>query len=327
MNILVTGGAGYIGSHTCKALARAGFTPVTFDNLSNGHHWAVRWGPLEIGDILDRARLESVYKKYRPEAVMHFAAQASVFESVQKPALYYKTNVAGTLTLLEAMIKYKLKYFVFSSSCATYGIPQSVCIAEDHPQQPINPYGRSKLIVEKILRDFDYSYGLRSISLRYFNAAGADSECEIGEAHDPETHLIPLLLDAALSKHVIKVFGNDYDTPDGTCIRDYVHVSDLAEAHVLALRSLINGDSTVAYNVGIGQGFSVLQIINRVEEVIQRKIVHSITNRRPGDPASLVADARLIKSRLGWTPKLINLDEIIETAWEWHQKRLRSMFN
>lgn len=266
--ILVTGGAGHIGSHACKAIATAGYTPVSFDNLVYGHPWAVRWGPLEIGNIADRTRLDEVIEKYQPAAVMHFAAHAYVGESVQDPGKYYCNNVAGTLTLLEAMRDHGIDKLIFSSTCATYGVPNDVPIREDHSQQPINPYGASKLMIERMLQDFEVAHGLRSISLRYFNAAGADPGGEIGEAHDPETHLIPLVLDAAAGKRpAITVFSDDYDTPDGTCIRDYIHVSDLADAHVLALKALEAGAKTTACNLGNGQGFSVRQVIDSAARV------------------------------------------------------------
>ena len=239
VNILVTGGAGYIGSHTCKALAKAGFTPITYDNLTSGHEWAVRWGPLARGDILDRDRLDEVFRQYQPSAVMHFAAYAYVDESVEQPLKYYRNNVAGALNLLDVMREHGVNYIVFSSTCATYGLPQAIPMPEDHPQNPVNPYGASKLMVERMLTDFGTAYGLRSISLRYFNAAGADPDGEIGEDHDPETHLIPLVLETAAGRRPnITIYGTDYDTPDGTCIRDYVHVTDLAKAHVLALKAL-----------------------------------------------------------------------------------------
>lgn len=249
-HILVTGGAGYIGSHACKALALAGYTPVAYDNLVYGHESAVKWGPFEKGDISDRKRLDQVIEKHRPAAVMHFAAYAYVGESVDDPGKYYRNNVVGTLTLLEAMRDHSIDQFVFSSTCATYGVPQQMPIAEDHTQQPINPYGASKLMVEQMLRDFGVAHGLRAISLRYFNAAGADPDAEIGEDHDPETHLIPLVLDAAAGRREsIAVFGDDYATPDGTCIRDYIHVTDLASAHVLALQALESGAESNAYNL------------------------------------------------------------------------------
>lgn len=318
MNIFVTGGAGYIGSHTCKALSKAGYTPVSYDNLVYGHRWAVQWGPLEVGDIADRARLDEVIDHYCPKAVMHFAAFAYVGESVQDPGKYYRNNVAGTLTLLEAMRDHGIDKLIFSSTCATYGIPDSVPITEDHPQRPINPYGASKLMIERMLRDFDIAHGLRSISLRYFNAAGADQDGEIGEAHDPETHLIPLVLDAAAGKRpVITVFGDDYDTPDGTCVRDYIHASDLADAHVLALRALEGGAGTTAYNLGNGQGFSVREVIAVAEAVTGLRVPVDIGPRRAGDPARLVGNAQAAIDVLGWRPRYIELNDLLSTAWQW----------
>jgi UDP-arabinose 4-epimerase len=319
-NVVVTGGAGYIGSHACKALAQEGYTPVAFDNLIRGNRWAVKYGPLELGDILDRAKLDEVFQRYQPKAVLHFAAYAYVGESVEDPGKYYRNNVAGTLTLLEAMRDHGVKKLVFSSTCATYGNPESTPITEDHPQRPINPYGRSKLIVEQMLRDFDQTHDIKSISLRYFNAAGADPEGEIGEAHDPETHLIPLILDVALGKRpFITVFGDDYDTPDGTCIRDYIHVTDLAEAHLLALHALEDGAQSAAFNLGNGQGFSVKEIIAEAERVTQRQIKSIIGPRRDGDPAALVGDSSLAMSKLNWKPELNHLGDIIHTSWEWHE--------
>jgi UDP-arabinose 4-epimerase len=315
MNILVTGGAGYIGSHACKALAKAGYTPIAFDNLVYGHKWAVKWGPLEIGDIADRKRLDAVIEQYQPEAVMHFAAYAYVGESVENPGKYYRNNVSGTLTLIEAMRDHGIDKLIFSSTCATYGIPEQVPITEDHPQKPINPYGMSKLMIEQILQDFDHAHGLRSISLRYFNAAGADPDGEIGESHDPETHLIPLVLDAAAGiRPVITVFGDDYDTPDGTCIRDYIHVSDLADAHLLALQALESGAGTIAYNLGNGIGFSVREVIQAVERVTRRAVPFEIGPRREGDPSHLVGDAGLAQRELGWRPFQYDLERIVSTA-------------
>lgn len=319
MNILVTGGAGYIGSHACKALAQAGYSPIAYDNLVYGHPWAVKWGPLELGDIVDRSRLNEVIKQYQPKAVMHFAAYAYVGESVQDPGKYYRNNVVGTLTLLEAMRDHGIDKLIFSSTCATYGIPESTPITEDHPQQPINPYGMSKLMIEQILRDFDRAHGLRSISLRYFNAAGADLDGEIGESHDPETHLIPLVLEAASGKRpAITVFGNDYDTLDGTCIRDYIHVSDLADAHVLALQEVEIGAQTTAYNLGNGQGFSVREVIEVAKRVTHQTVPFETGPRRAGDAARLVGDSTLARAELGWQPKYSELDQIILTAWLWH---------
>lgn len=321
-NILITGGAGYIGSHACKALARAGYTPIAYDNLVYGHAGAVRWGPLERGDISDRARLDAVLVRYRPTAVMHFAAYAYVGESVEDPGKYYRNNVAGTLTLLEALRDQAIDRFIFSSTCATYGIPQHIPISETHPQQPINPYGASKLMIERMLRDFDVAHGLRSIALRYFNAAGADPEGDIGEAHDPETHLLPLVLDVAGGRRsAITVYGDDYDTPDGTCIRDYIHVTDLAQAHVLALQALEQRAAGAVYNLGNGQGFSVREVIDRARQVTGRDIPVTLGPRRPGDPSRLVGDATRIQRELNWRPAYADLDTILETAWGWHERR------
>ena len=319
--VLVTGGAGYIGSHSCKALARAGYLPVAFDNLVHGHRWAVRWGPLEVGDIADRARLDAVIEQYRPVAVMHFAAFSYVGESVSDPGKYYRNNVAGTLTLLEAMRDHGIDRLIFSSTCATYGVPLEIPITEAHPQAPINPYGASKWMIERMLADFGAAHGLRSVALRYFNAAGADPEAEIGEDHDPETHLIPLVLDAAAGRRPhITVFGEDYETPDGTCIRDYIHVTDLADAHVLALRALDAGEPGAAYNLGNGLGFSVQEVIDHAREVTGLKVPVVAGARRPGDPPRLVGDARRATTELGWQPRYADLDRIIETAWQWHTR-------
>ncbi|NEX15680.1 MAG: UDP-glucose 4-epimerase GalE [Halochromatium sp.] len=322
--ILVTGGAGYIGSHACKALAHAGFEPVAYDNLVYGHRWAVRWGPLEVGDIGDRARLDAVIDQYRPAAVMHFAAYAYVGESVLDPGKYYRNNVAGTLTLLEAMRDHAIGLLVFSSTCATYGEPQHIPINEEHPQNPINPYGASKLMIERMLADFSNAHGLRWIALRYFNAAGADPDGEIGERHDPETHLIPLVLDAAAgTRPAITVYGDDYDTPDGSCIRDYIHVSDLADAHVLALRSLQTDGPSAVYNLGNGQGFSVRDIITLAHEITGREIPIVLGPRRNGDPPRLIANSTRVKQALGWQPCFASLERILESAWQWHQQDAR----
>lgn len=320
-NVLVTGGAGYVGSHACKALAAAGYQPIVFDNLVYGHEQAVRWGPLEQGDVGDRARLDAVIERYRPEAVMHFAAYAYVGESVVDPGKYYRNNTAGTLTLLEAMRDHGIARLVFSSTCATYGVPDEVPIPETNAQRPINPYGTSKLMVEMMLRDFDAAHGLRSMALRYFNAAGADPDGHIGEMHDPETHLIPLALDAASGRGpALNLFGDDYDTPDGTCVRDYIHVSDLAVAHVLALEALERNGASDAFNLGTGHGHSVRQVIAGVERITGLPVPHDITPRRPGDPASLVAEASRSARELGWLPAMSDLDTILATAWAWHQK-------
>lgn len=319
--VLVTGGAGYIGSHACKALSKAGYLPVTYDNFVYGHEWAVKWGPLEHGDILDRARLDEVIARYKPQAIMHFAAFAYVGESVTNPGKYHRNNVAGSLNLLEAVRDHGIGNFVFSSTCATYGIPERSPIVEETPQHPINPYGASKLMVERMLADFDRAHGLKSMVLRYFNAAGADPENEIGEDHDPETHLIPLVLDAATGrKQNITVFGTDYDTPDGTCIRDYIHVSDLADAHVKALDALFGGASSSALNIGNGRGFSVREVILAAERATGLNIPVIFGTRRPGDPATLVSDATKAHDVLGWEPQIKELDEILTTAWAWHQR-------
>ncbi len=320
--ILVTGGAGYIGSHACKALAAAGYTPVAYDNLVHGHRQAVKWGPLEAGDISDRTRLDAVIRQWQPIAVMHFAAYAYVGESVTNPGKYYRNNVVGSLVLLEAMRDHGIDKLVFSSTCATYGVPRSQLLTEDHPQFPINPYGASKLMVERMLADFDVAHGLRSVCLRYFNAAGADPDGDIGEMHDPETHLIPLVLDAASGARAdITVFGTDYDTADGTCIRDYIHVGDLADAHVLALQALERGAASAAYNLGNGQGFSVRQVIDAAQRVTARAIPVTLADRRAGDPPVLVGDATRIRDALGWSPRHADLDDMIATAWRWQQAR------
>ena len=320
--VLVTGGAGYVGSHACKTLAGAGYTPVTYDSLVHGHDWAVKWGPLEIGDILDSARLEEVVTRYRPEAVMHFAAFANVAESVADPAKYYRNNVVGTLSLLGAMRAHGVDRMVFSSTCAVYGVPESVPISEATALNPINPYGASKAMIERILADHGLAHGLSSVALRYFNAAGADPEGEIGEAHDPETHLIPLVLDAAAGDRPdITVFGDDYDTADGTCIRDYIHVGDLAEAHVLALKELEGRDGQIVFNLGTGEGVSILEVIETARRVTGREITVQQGARRPGDPDILLADATRARSDLGWRPRHMDIADVIETAWRWRMRR------
>lgn len=322
MKVLVTGGAGYIGSHVCKALAAQGHLPICVDNLVYGHRWAVRWGPLEVADISDRESLQRIIGQYRPDAVMHFAAFAYVGESVIHPAKYYRNNVAGTLVLLDAMVRNGIDRIVFSSTCATYGNPQSIPIAEDHPQAPINPYGASKWMVERILADFGVAHGLRSAALRYFNAAGADPEGELGEAHDPETHLIPLVLDAAAGKRPhIQVFGDDYATRDGTCVRDYVHVTDLADAHLRALHRLASASPGLdAYNLGNGRGFTVREIIAAAERVTGLRVPVTIAPRREGDPSALVGNAGRARRELGWSPQHADIDEILGTAWRWAQR-------
>ncbi len=321
-DVLVTGAAGFIGAHACKALAAAGYRPVAFDNLVFGHREAVKWGPLEVGDIGDRAALDRVFDRYRPVAVMHFAAFAYVGESIADPGLYYRNNVMGTLHLLEAMRDHAVDKLVFSSSCATYGVPSELPIREDMPQEPINPYGQTKLVSERMIGDFGRAYGLRAVMLRYFNACGADPDGEIGECHDPETHLIPLALDAASGNGALTLFGDDYPTPDGTCIRDYVHVTDLAEAHVAALGALLDGGETSALNLGTGTGVSNREVLEAIGRVTGRPVSHRIGPRRPGDPPVLVADPALAKEKLGWTARLSDLDTIVETAWQWHQRDL-----
>lgn len=319
-NILVTGGAGYIGSHACKALSRAGYTPVAYDNLIFGHRAAVKWGPLVEADIADREKLDHALSAYRPLAVMHFAAFAYVGESVENPGKYYRNNVAGSLCLLEALRDHGIGRIIFSSTCATYGVPETVPLKEDHPQRPINPYGYSKTVIEQMLKDFDAAHGMRFICLRYFNAAGADPEGELGEDHDPETHLIPLVLGAAAGKKErLTIFGDDYDTPDGTCIRDYIHVEDLARAHVLGLKALESGAPSSIYNLGNGKGFSVKQVLDAALEITGRKIPVQLGPRRPGDSPCLVGDSQKIIRELGWRPRLNSLDKIIETSWRWHQ--------
>jgi len=318
-NVLVTGGAGYVGSHACKALAKAGFTPIAYDNLVSGHECAVRWGPLAKGDLLDRTQLSSVFRQYEPIAVMHFAAFAYVGESVDQPLKYYRNNVEGTLNLLAVMLEHGVRQIVFSSSCAIYGFPKTIPISESHPQNPISPYGASKLMVEWILRDCGMAYGLQSISLRYFNAAGADPDGEIGEAHDPETHLIPLVLRVATGDRPhITIYGVDYETRDATCIRDFIHVTDLADAHILALRKLRNESSLVGhYNLGTGKGFSVRDVIEVASKVTGRHISIQAGSRRPGDPPTLVADATRAGIELGWKPRYNDLTEIVTTAGDW----------
>ena len=324
--VLVTGGAGYIGSHACKALARAGHLPVVYDNLSRGHPEAVRWGPLVEGDVADRDGLVATLRAHRVSAVMHFAAFAYVGESVEDPALYYRNNLGGSLSLLGAMREAGIDTLVFSSTCATYGIPPTVPIAETAPQAPVNPYGETKLAVERALHWYGAAYGLRSIALRYFNAAGADPDGEIGERHDPETHLIPLVVQAALGlRPQVEIYGTDYPTPDGTAIRDYIHVQDLAEAHVLALDRLVAGlPCAAALNLGTGRGHSVREIVAAVERASGRAVPYREAPRRAGDPPALVADATLAGGQLGWRPLLSDLDTIATTALEWQRRRNRN---
>jgi UDP-glucose-4-epimerase GalE len=315
--VLVVGGAGYIGSHAAKALAASGRRVVVLDDLSNGHREAVRWGDLVVGSIRDEAFVASTMTRYGVTAVMHFAAWLYVGASMTDPAGYYANNVEGTLALLRAMVQSKVSQLVFSSTAAVFGNPERTPIDESHPTRPINPYGETKLAVERALPHFERAYGLRSVVLRYFNAAGADPEGDIGEAHDPEPHLVPLAIDAALDGPALNVFGLDYDTPDGTCLRDYVHVADLASAHVLALERLEGGGASATYNLGNGRPFSVKDVIGAVERVSGRPVKWTPGPRRAGDPAVLFASSRRIQDELGWAPRFTDPTEIVETAWRW----------
>lgn len=318
--ILVVGGAGYIGSHTCLALADRGYVPVVYDNFSSGHREFVKWGPCEEGDIRDGARLRDVLIQHKPVAALHFAGLIDVGQSFREPAAFYDVNVSGTLTLLSALVDAGIGVLVFSSTCATYGAPETLPIDENHPQNPINPYGRTKYIAEQALRDFDDCGMIRSVVLRYFNAAGADVESRIGEWHIPETHVIPLAIATALGRrYSFSVFGTDYDTRDGTCIRDYVHVSDLADAHVRAVEYLLGGGKSTAVNLGTGTGTSVKEIVTAVEFLGNRRLPLSHEERRPGDPAILVASSRRAQQLLGWEPQR-GLKDIIDTAWCWHSR-------
>ncbi|HOI39216.1 MAG TPA: UDP-glucose 4-epimerase GalE [Methanobacterium sp.] len=319
--ILVTGGAGYIGSHANKELTLAGYETVVLDNMSYGHEDFLKWGVYENVDLGDLDSLRKVFQKYKIEAVMHFAAFTYVGESVEDPQKYYLNNLKNTLNLLQVMNEFKIKKIIFSSTCATYGNPQEIPITETHPQDPISPYGKAKLMVEQVLSDYSIAYGLRYVSLRYFNAAGADPDGDVGERHNPETHLIPLILDAAAGKREdIKIFGTDYTTHDGTCIRDYIHVTDLADAHIKALKYLENGGKSEVFNLGNGNGFSVKQVIEEARKVTGKEIKSTETDRRPGDPPVLVGSSKKAREILKWQPKYDNLTEIISTAWEWHKK-------
>ncbi|WP_171097463.1 UDP-glucose 4-epimerase GalE [Ruegeria sp. HKCCD7255] len=319
-HILVTGGAGYIGSHACKALAQAGYVPVTYDNLSTGWQDAVKFGPFEQGDLRDRARLDEVFAKYHPQAVMHFAALSQVGEAMSEPGRYWANNVMGSLTLIEAAVAADCLNFVFSSTCATYGDQDNVVLDENSAQYPLNAYGASKRAIEDILRDFGASHGLNHVIFRYFNVAGADPDGEVGEFHRPETHLIPLMLDAIDGKRdALTVFGTDYDTPDGTCIRDYVHVCDLVDAHVLGLEWLKSGKGSRVFNLGTGSGFSVMEVIEKSQAVTNRAVPHSIGNRRAGDCTRLVSGSDRARDELGWNAKRSTLETMIADAWRWHQ--------
>ena len=317
--ILVTGGLGYVGSHVVKALIRSGRKVVSLDNLEYGHRSAAAGAEVVVGDFGDPNVLARIFEKHRIDSVMHFAAYASVPESVARPGRYYRNNISNTLVMLDEMAKRDIARMVFSSSAATYGEPVEIPIPEDHPKNPTNPYGRSKLIIEDVLRDYDVAHGLKSASLRYFNAAGADPEGELGEDHKPEDHLIPIILQVALGKREnVKMFGTDWDTPDGTCIRDYIHVMDLAQAHILALQALESGGRTASYNLGNGNGYSVKAVIDVAREVTSRPIEAVPAPRRPGDPARLVASSEKIRAELGWEAKMPDLRDIVETAWRWH---------
>ena len=319
--VLVTGGAGYIGSHACKALQQSGFVPVTFDNLVTGWRDAVKFGPFEQGDLLNKSDIDRVFKKHSPVAVMHFAALSQVGESIQKPGLYWQNNVMGSLNLVQAAVEHDCMDFVFSSTCATYGEQDGVVLDEDSMQYPINAYGASKRAVENILADYQATYGLNQVIFRYFNVAGADPEAEIGEFHQPETHLIPLILDALDGKReALTIFGTDYDTPDGSCIRDYVHVCDLVEAHVLGLKWLQEGRGSRIFNLGTGDGFSVLEVIEHAEQVTKRPVPIRKGARRLGDCTKLLSGSSRAVSELGWSATRSNMKQMITDAWRWHQK-------
>jgi UDP-glucose 4-epimerase len=315
-NLLITGGAGYIGSHAVKEARKHGFRPVTYDNLSMGHQWAIQDGIFVKGDLADRAKLLQTFRKYNPVAVMHFASHISVGESVMDPQKYYRDNLGNAMNLFSVMLEQKVKYFVLSSTAAVYGDPVKVPMPENHPKNPVNPYGDSKLILERILSWYDEAYGLKSTFLRYFNASGADLSGTLGEAHNPESHLIPLILDAAAGlRKEITVFGTDYPTPDGTCIRDYIHVTDLATAHFLALKRMMKTGQSDFFNLGTGKGFSVQEVIRMTEKITDLKVPVEIGQRRPGDPPRLVAQSKKAQKILGWKPKHSDLKNILKTAW------------
>jgi UDP-glucose 4-epimerase len=319
-HVIVTGGAGYIGSHACKALSAAGFVPVAFDNLSTGWAQAVKYGPLEIGDLMDRARLDAVFAKYRPVAVMHFAALSLVGESMQFPGRYWRENVTGALNLIEAALRTDCKDFIFSSTCATFGDHDGVTLTEETEQRPINAYGGSKKAIEEMLRDFAESDGLGHVIFRYFNVAGADPECEIGELHSPETHLIPIVIEATQGKREsVAVFGDDYPTPDGTCIRDYVHVVDLVNAHIAGLEWRLAGKENRAFNLGTGHGYSVREVIDTVKRVTNAPLTVQQAPRRAGDASYLVSGSQRAIEELTWRPLRSSLETIVEDAYQWHQ--------
>ena len=317
--VLVTGGAGYIGSHVCKALFRNGFLPIVYDNLSTGHSYAVKWGPLIEEDLANRRALKEVCELYRPVAAFHFAANALVSESVANPAKYYRNNTSNTLNLLEVLCETGVPYLVFSGTCAVYGNPQFLPLTEEHPLAPINPYGRSKYMIELMLKDFEEAYGLRYATLRYFNAAGADADLEIGEDHFPETHLLPCLIQAALNREQVSLYGTDFSTKDGSAVRDYIHVQDLAEAHLSALRYLMKERKSLTANLGTGTGTSVLELYHAVQEYSGQKLMARMAPRREGDPPCLVASAERARALLGWEPKHSDLKTLIGSAWRWHE--------
>lgn len=319
--VLVTGGAGYLGSHACLALSEAGFTPVVFDDLSNGHREHVQWGPLEVGDIGDAAHLNAIFERHQPVAVLHFAARIEVGESTRDPGAFYKTNVGGTVELIEAARRAGVNALVFSSTCATFGDPVALPMNESHPQVPLNPYGRSKLMVEQLLADYDRYVGFRSTVLRYFNAAGADPQGRIGEWHEPETHAIPLAFEVALGQRKqFTIFGDDYDTRDGTALRDYVHVLDLADAHVSALKRLLAGGASTSFNLGTGTGTTVRELVDGVSRTVGEPLQTEVASRRDGDAPVLIANSAKARDQLGWVAKR-DLDEILSSAWRWHQQR------
>jgi UDP-glucose 4-epimerase len=317
--ILIVGGAGYIGSHTNKLLNRSGYRTVIFDNLRSGHREFVKWGAFVRGDLADKDQIRRCFQTHPIEAVMHFSALACVGESVAQPGLYYQNNVVNTINLLEVMREFDVAQFIFSSSAATYGMPQQIPIPEDHPLQPINPYGRTKVMVEQILADYDHAFGVRHVNLRYFNAAGADPDGELGERHEPETHLIPIVMAAALGmRDSVSLFGTDYPTRDGTCIRDYIHVNDLAQAHLQALEYLRAQNRSASFNLGNATGYSVREVMEKVREISKRDFKVVEVPRRPGDPAILVSSSQKARDLLGWQPQFADLEVIIRTAWDWH---------
>lgn len=324
MNILVTGGAGYIGSHTAKVLAQAGLQPVVVDNLKRGFREAVQWGPLIVADVGDRSALDQVFTQHSIDAVLHFAAFTYVGESMHAPEMYFRNNAVNTLNLLETMRAHGVRKIVFSSTCATYGNPLQIPIREDHPQNPVNPYGESKRMVERLLHWFGEAYGLQWVALRYFNAAGADPDGQLGENHEPETHLIPLAISAALGQvGALEIYGTDYDTPDGTAIRDYLHVTDLGTAHVAALRYLDAGGASAAFNLGTGHGHSVREVLAMIERIGGRKVPAREVGRRAGDPPALVSDPRKSSEVLCWRPEHSSLEEIVRTAWNWKARTVK----